>query len=255
MALVISLIWPSWAGNWRVMIGLGAIVPGALVVAVVFVMPESRPAWKHVAFEMRWPTPMRLDPVGLSRRSPRWLAIHGREAEARSVHGRSEILSVGSSGSVVPSRDDTFILALQKWSKTVSVSPSSVDAGAPGPRPLGAARGRDAPGDRRGEIGGAARGRDAPGLPERSGAARPELADRPAHPPRRHRDRGRAAARRPSGIEAHGSWLPLRPSRRPAPAAAPRSRNDATPPRPPAQISPTPPRRRRDAAATPTLYT
>mmetsp|Transcript_33754 Transcript_33754/g.103575 ORF Transcript_33754/g.103575 Transcript_33754/m.103575 type:complete len:443 (+) Transcript_33754:494-1822(+) len=105
VALVISLIWPSWAGNWRVMIGLGAIVPGALVVAVVFVMPES----------------------------PRWLAIHGREAEARSVLldlGHSEpradatLRAIAAEKSAAPLEDATLWGFLSGVAQLVRSSPT-----------------------------------------------------------------------------------------------------------------------------------
>ena len=56
-AFVIQLVWPDWDSSWRLMLGLGAAVPVAIVIAVIFYMPES----------------------------PRWLAVNGREDEARDV--------------------------------------------------------------------------------------------------------------------------------------------------------------------------
>lgn len=55
--LVIEIIFASWSGSWRIIIGCGALTPIALFLAVAFVIPES----------------------------PRWLAIHGRVDEARAV--------------------------------------------------------------------------------------------------------------------------------------------------------------------------
>ena len=55
--LVVESVLSGWTGSWRVIIGCGILTPCALLVAVAFVMPES----------------------------PRWLAIHGREGDARAV--------------------------------------------------------------------------------------------------------------------------------------------------------------------------
>jgi len=57
VGLLIEVIFSSWSGSWRVIIGCGALTPVALFLAVAFVIPES----------------------------PRWLAIHGRVDEARAV--------------------------------------------------------------------------------------------------------------------------------------------------------------------------
>ena len=57
IALIINASLGSCACAWRLMLGLGVVPPACLAYAVIFVMPES----------------------------PRWLARHGREEEARKV--------------------------------------------------------------------------------------------------------------------------------------------------------------------------
>ena len=57
IALIIDASLGSCACAWRLMLGLGVVPPACLAYAVIFVMPES----------------------------PRWLARHGREEEARKV--------------------------------------------------------------------------------------------------------------------------------------------------------------------------
>ena len=57
IALIIDASMGSCACAWRLMLGLGVVPAGCLAYAVIFIMPES----------------------------PRWLARHGREEEARKV--------------------------------------------------------------------------------------------------------------------------------------------------------------------------
>ena len=57
VALIIQFTAGSWGGAWRLMLGLGVVPAAALAYATIFILPES----------------------------PRWLARHGREEEARKV--------------------------------------------------------------------------------------------------------------------------------------------------------------------------